>query len=78
MESAPGTLPGTSLPTVGSQGECLAEDWGLRGRPRPGRSAQSLSLCLQGSASGLAGEVDAIRRARGLHSELLPQTALPG
>lgn len=78
METAPGTLPGISLPTVRSRGECLVEGWGLQGQPRPGISAQRLSLCLQVSASGLAGAIDAIRRAGGLHSELLPQTALPG
>lgn len=78
METAPGTSPGISLPTVGSRGECLVKGWGLPEQPRPGSSAQRLSLGLQVSAGGLAGAIDAIRRAGGLHSELLPQTALPG
>lgn len=47
METAPGTLPGTSLLTVRSRGECLAAGRGLQGRSRPGSSAQRLSLCLR-------------------------------
>lgn len=40
METAPGTLPGISLPTVGSRGECLVER-----EPGTSGAAETRELC---------------------------------
>jgi hypothetical protein len=74
--SRPGLCPGLRCPPqeVGVSGRTVVirkEGW-----PGPGGSAQRLSLCRQGSASGLAGAYDAVSGAGGVHAEFLPETAL--